>query len=547
MKIMKSQAIILPALLLMLTLPAAEAQRPSYKYSRVDHYLNRGDRFMREYRFAEAREAYAKASDVLRDSSRTSEITDRQLLLENAVSMLDYCSTPTVIRKERFPIEQFYLLYPMRDSTWRAFPNDLDPAPKHPVADAAYLPDGLPVYYFSAADEAGCRNIYFTQQEDSLWSVPALLSEALVSTGDEIFPVLSPDGKKLYFASNGLYGVGGYDIYASTWDETAQEWGAPVNVGYPFSSPADDFLLTSTEDGRYTLFASNRECAKDSVVIYVLEHEAVPARKTVTEEELRTLMLLVPTGEEPPAAEEEAEPEPEAEEPALLRAYRDSIARIQELQGAVAENGRALDMLRGLYGRADYETRTALSDEILERERRQPVLRDSLKLVTAAVQRIELEMTGEGIAFDAPVLRPQEAPVPEVPAFDPFAFVKRDYGARLDFAFEKPEDFDYAFMILDEGRFAKDNTLPDGIVYQIHLFSSASHASVKDFKGLSPVFERPTDSGRYFYAVGVFRTYQDVLAHLNSVKRLGFRNAYVTAYRNGKSIRVAEARRAEQR
>jgi hypothetical protein len=82
-------------------------------------------------------------------------------------------------------------------------------------------------------------------------------------------------------------------------------------------------------------------------------------------------------------------------------------------------------------------------------------------------------------------------------------------------------------------------------VYQIQIFSSSNKAGIKSLKGLSPVFERKTVSGRYVYRVGLFSTYKDVLSHLNAVKKVGFRSAFIVAYIDGKEISVAKARTAE--
>ena len=46
--------------------------------------------------------------------------------------------------------------------------------------------------------------------------------------------------------------------------------------------------------------------------------------------------------------------------------------------------------------------------------------------------------------------------------------------------------------------------------------------------------------------MGVFRTYKDVLANLNKVKRQGFRSAFIVAFQDGVSIPVAKAREAEK-
>ena len=69
---------------------------------------------------------------------------------------------------------------------------------------------------------------------------------------------------------------------------------------------------------------------------------------------------------------------------------------------------------------------------------------------------------------------------------------------------------------------------------------------MKSLKGLSPVYESKNANGHIVYRVGLFHTYSDVLGHLNTVKKLGFRNAYITAYIDGEIVGVAKARAKEK-
>ena len=112
---------------------------------------------------------------------------------------------------------------------------------------------------------------------------------------------------------------------------------------------------------------------------------------------------------------------------------------------------------------------------------------------------------------------------------------------------EVPEvKFDYSFKILDVAQFAEDQTIPSGVVYQIQIFASKNKATMKSLKGLSPVYESKGSNGHIVYRVGLFRTYADVLGHLNSVKKLGFRNAFISAFIDGKPVTVAKARAKEK-
>lgn len=70
-------------------------------------------------------------------------------------------------------------------------------------------------------------------------------------------PFQAPDGLSLYLASNRPGGKGGLDIWVSTRASTSAPWGAPVNLGEPVNSPADDFCPTAV--GKAGLFFVSRE------------------------------------------------------------------------------------------------------------------------------------------------------------------------------------------------------------------------------------------------------------------------------------------------
>lgn len=163
------------------------------------------------------------------------------------------------------------------------------------------------------------------------------------------------------------------------------------------------------------------------------------------------------------------------------------------------------------------------------------------------LQNIEMDFLANGIVIDTGKLQ-AEADKEIVGASSGYTFSKNSFGPALHLDIMKPKPtFDYSFMILPEGRFAEDNTLPDGIIYQIRIFTLGRKADVADIKGLSPVFERAATSGRHAYSVGLFRTYKDVLSNLNKVKRAGFRDAQIEAFHNGQTISVSKARTLESK
>lgn len=90
---------------------------------------------------------------------------------------------------------------------------------------------------------------------------------AVSSTFNDGPVYLHPDGKTMYFASEGHNSMGGYDIFMSKREKSGY-WGKPINLGFPINTPYDDFFFAATANGKYAYIASNREGGKGGYDIY---------------------------------------------------------------------------------------------------------------------------------------------------------------------------------------------------------------------------------------------------------------------------------------
>ena len=514
-----------------------------------DSLIFQAEMFHAGYDFDKALDAYEEALEILEaqeDSLRILLLKDKMLLSENGRSMSGFAYSPYVVAKHKFSLDDFYLYYPLQDRSWREVPNQLDSSVTG-FSKAVFANDDARKIYFSSEDEDGIRNIYVTEYQDTIWTCPALLNEHLISPAEEIYPMVSSDGRTLYFASSGLYGVGGFDIYMSEWSDEDNDWSVPVNMGFPYSSPADDFLLVNTDDSRYTFFASNRECSADSVWVYVLEFDNMPVRKAVDDPvQLLELSALNPSYDS--SIPEEKEVSADIPESVDTRRYMDKMVEVRALRDSLSNYSTLLENERNAFALSnDVAERTKLTDIILRREARIPQLQDSLDRAVSQLQKIEMEFLFSGVVID-PDKMMAEADREVVGDATSYTFTKMNLGGPLHLNMMEPEKkFDYSFKVLEEGQFAEDNTIPDGIVYQIQIFSAINKAAVKSLKGLSPVFERRNAGGRYLYRVGLFNTYNDVLSKLNTVKKVGFRSAFIVAYIDGKEVSVSKARSSESK
>ena len=513
--------------------------------AQTDSLLRYGDSLHRAYDFAEAENVYLQvldSLDVVEDSLVVKDVRERLRMSENGKNMSRFVQVPQAAGKRRMPQEAFFLAYPLEDRSWRALPNVLDSDSGHEIVKSLYAPDWNDVLYYSAEGPSGTRDIMMTMLDDTVWTVPVPVSELSDMSADEIYPMLSPDGKTMYFASDGLYGVGGYDLYKSVWDDQRQRWSAPQNMGFPYSSPADDFLYVESEDGDYVLFASNRECGKDSVYVYAIRYEDYPVHAPMTDPfELRELALV-----NPPVMETEEEVLTDIPDNELTIRYMAKMEEVRVLRDSIASTSSSLETLRNEYVFGnDPAERARLTNEILQLETRIPSLQRALDKASTELGSIEMEFLKEGIFLNMDMQKEDESPVADMPEYD---FRLRSMGDSLAIAVLVPEvKFDYSFRIEPEAVFAEDQTIPGGIVYQVQLFSGGRKATLSELKGLTPIYEHRTPSGLYIYRAGVFGAYQEAVAAAEQIRRRGFRDAYITAFIDGKEVSVVSARTEEAR
>lgn len=511
--------------------------------AQTDSLMRYGDSLHRAYDFAEAENVYLQlldSLDVVEDSLVVKDVRERLRMSENGKNMSRFVQVPQAAGKRCMPQEVFFLAYPLEDRSWRTLPNVLDADNGHDYVRSLYAPDWNDVLYFSAEGPSGTRDIMMTMLDDTVWTVPVPVYELSDMSADEIYPMLSPDGKTMYFASDGLYGVGGYDLYKSVWDEQRQRWSAPQNMGFPYSSPADDFLYVESEDGDYVLFASNRECGKDSVYVYAIRYEDYPVHAPMTDPfELQELALV-----NPPVMETKEEVLTDIPDNELTIRYMAKMEEVRVLRDSIASTSSSLETLRNEYVFGnDPAERARLTNEILQLETRIPSLQRALDKASTELGSIEMEFLKEGIFLNMDMQKEDESTVADMPEYD---FRMRSMGDSLAIAVLVPEvKFDYTFRIEPEAVYAEDQTIPGGIVYQVQLFSGGRKATLSELKGLTPIYEHRTPSGLYIYRVGVFGAYQEALAAAEQIRRRGFRDAYITAFIDGKEVSVVSARTEE--
>lgn len=104
------------------------------------------------------------------------------------------------------------------------------------------------------------------------WGEKQHLEGDINSNFDETFPFLLPDGVTIYFASNDTTSLGGYDLFVSTQNSEGR-FLRPQNIGMPFNSPFNDYMLVIDEVSGLGFFASDRYQPEGKVAIYAFAYK----------------------------------------------------------------------------------------------------------------------------------------------------------------------------------------------------------------------------------------------------------------------------------
>jgi outer membrane protein OmpA-like peptidoglycan-associated protein/tetratricopeptide (TPR) repeat protein len=158
----------------------------------------------------------------------------------------------------------------------------------HPVLS----PDEKILYF--ASDMTG------THGQSDLWKVkinddgsfgtPENLGDTINTEGKETFPFVT-DENELYYATDGQPGLGGLDIFMSRLNADGTLT-APINIGEPANSPQDDFAYLIDTKTRKGFLSSNRDGGKGFDDIY----KFLETRKLIFEQELSGLITDSETG-----------------------------------------------------------------------------------------------------------------------------------------------------------------------------------------------------------------------------------------------------------
>lgn len=139
-----------------------------------------------------------------------------------------------------------------------------------PDVDMAFVPQNHSQILYADADTAGYFRLMSADVLDdgTVDSPRPLPGVDLSGGGNAEFPFLMTDGMTLYFANDGDESIGGYDIFLTRRGDGGN-YLQPQNMGMPYNSPFDDYLLAIDETTGLGWWATDRNRIPGKVTIYV--------------------------------------------------------------------------------------------------------------------------------------------------------------------------------------------------------------------------------------------------------------------------------------
>ncbi|MBA7527882.1 hypothetical protein ES705_20062 [subsurface metagenome] len=427
-----------------------------------------------------------------------------------------------------------------------------------------FLPDDVQlgdyIYFESlskkAKQELEIYRVEVLSSED--FSMPEPLPLTINTEHDEAYPYYDKSSSLLYFSSKGHNTSGGYDIFRCRYDSANSAWTSPEKLDFPINTTYDDILYTMIDDGKKSIFLSNRNSMiKEYIAYTILNNQQTEYLTPANREDILALALFDYEDRSDNIRltyydyEENFDGNTEYEqlltEALALQLQSDSLAWI------------VTDLRKKIENEDNYQKKQVLIANIttIDKEsKRMQLLADEKFLLAEQIggtndsdkqndynSAIHAENKIEGLtvySFNSSSTQAEESS-------DLSSEVSYNKGKEAA-AIAKSE-FSTGFSIQQTSPYSEGNPIPvtavrGGLMYKIQLGAFSLAIPENSFGGLTPV-SKEREEGNTKYYVGSFTSLKEVRKALEQVKEYGYPDAFIVSYYNNEKISIQQAKEIE--
>ena len=252
-------------------------------------YVEAADRYYQVYQFRKAADAYQMQIDIWTKNKKPQlQLADsiRPLLIqaEKAARMLSHCEDVQIIDSAIVDKKNFLKAYFLGEETGTFEQTNVTVIYENQLKDRRY---------FGKKDANGFFRLNSQLKIQDHWSEEKPLDLPFDNGTDDNYPFVMQDGLTIYYASTGNGSIGGYDLFISRYNLNNDIYLAPNQMGMPFNSIYNDYLLVIDEVNGIGYFASDRFQPEDKVIVYTfIPNNEVKTIESEDEEMLKNRSII---------------------------------------------------------------------------------------------------------------------------------------------------------------------------------------------------------------------------------------------------------------
>jgi len=231
-------------------------------------YIYLGKLYTKVYRFDEAEEEFVKYQRInRRNEEALNKLAAPREYAAKLQKLVNRTEDIQIIDSLVVPKTSFLQAYNLGKSSGSLLPlNDFfETLPQS--GKTLYMNGKQDKIYYSKNDDTGIDLFTMDKLIDAFGNEKKL-PQTINEEGDQAYPFVMNDGLTIYFASTGHESLGGYDLYVTRYNLSADSYLTPNQLNMPFNSPFNDYLMVIDEEKGLGWFASDRLQSADSVCVY---------------------------------------------------------------------------------------------------------------------------------------------------------------------------------------------------------------------------------------------------------------------------------------